>query len=500
MKCSMTSVATIATAMLLLAGNAAVADDSGWYAGGNLGQSRATIDEARIVDGLKTSGFTTASITDDDRHLGYKLFGGYQFDRYLSLEAGYFDLGQFNFAANTMPPGTYRGNLKLNGGNVDLVGTLPLTRRFALLARIGANYADVRDSFSGTGLVVVTDPRRSENATNYKFGFGMQYAFTESLVMRAEAERYRIDDPVERGADIDLISIGLLYRFGRHPAVTEARAEVVPTPVAEPVAVVAAPEPVPEPPAPPPVMPTQQYCSVLDVQFEINRHEIRRQDKEKLAVVGTFLTKYPQTTAVIEGHTDNVGTPGNNMTLSEARAESVVSYLEDHYQIAADRLTAVGYGDTRPRADNSSEEGKRLNRRIDAVIACVSDMAGLAVAPARFTLALRLDFDEDQSAVMPQYHDGLSNVANFLKANPSVTATVEGHSGNVHADPVRAMALSRERAQSVVRYLTDDLGVNPDQVTARGFGESRLRAYGNSAEGRQENRRVNIILNYPESR
>ena len=101
---------------------------------------------------------------------------------------------------------------------------------------------------------------------------------------------------------------------------------------------------------------------------------------------------------------------------------------------------------------------------------------------------------------MPQYHDGLSNVANFLKANPSVTATVEGHSGNVHADPVRAMALSRERAQSVVRYLTDDLGVNPDQVTARGFGESRLRAYGNSAEGRQENRRVNIILNYPESR
>jgi outer membrane protein OmpA-like peptidoglycan-associated protein len=42
--------------------------------------------------------------------------------------------------------------------------------------------------------------------------------------------------------------------------------------------------------------------------------------------------------------------------------------------------------------------------------------------------------------------------------------------------------------------------VNPDQVTARGFGESRLRAYGNSAEGRQENRRVNIILNYPESR
>ena len=103
----------------------------------------------------------------------------------------------------------------------------------------------------------------------------------------------------------------------------------------------------------------------------------------------------------------------------------------------------MGYGDTRPRADNSSEVGKRLNRRIDAVIACVSDMAGLAVAPARFTLALVLEFDEDQSAVTPQYRDGLSNVAMFLKANPSVTATVEGHSGNPHATPERAMEVSR---------------------------------------------------------
>jgi outer membrane protein OmpA-like peptidoglycan-associated protein len=80
------------------------------------------------------------------------------------------------------------------------------------------------------------------------------------------------------------------------------------------------------------------------------------------------------------------------------------------------------------------------------------------------------------------------------------SATVEGHSGNVHADPERAMELSRQRADSVVRYLTDELGVNPAQVSARGFGLSRLNAYGTSAEGQQENRRVNIILNYPESR
>ena len=51
-----------------------------------------------------------------------------------------------------------------------------------------------------------------------------------------------------------------------------------------------------------------------------------------------------------------------------------------------------------------------------------------------------------------------------------------------------------------MRYLTDELGVSPDQVTARGFGQSRPNAYATSAEGRQENRRVNIILNYPDLR
>lgn len=499
MKVSKVSGAALALAVAALAASVAAADDSGWYVGGNIGQSRATIDDARIVDELHASGFITTAITNDDRHLGYKLFGGYQFNRFLSLEGGYFDLGQFGFNAQTLPAGAYRGNIKLNGANVDLLGTLPFTERFGAFARIGVNYADARDSFSGTGFIAVSDPRRSESASNYKFGFGLQYAFTESLVMRAEAERYRIDDPVEHSADVDLISIGLLYRFGRTRPTPPAPAEVLPPPVAPVVAEPApAPAPVVEVVAAPVEMPTQRYCSILDIQFDINRHEIQREDKEKLAVVGTFLNKYPDTAAVIEGHTDNVGTPGHNMTLSEARAESVVQYLESNYQIASARLTAVGYGDTRPRADNATESGKRLNRRIDAIIACVTDMAGLAVAPARFTVAMVLEFEQDKSEIADGDRNGLAKVAAFLKANPSVSATVEGHSGNARSSPEVAMEISRQRAQSVVHYLTVELAVNPAQVSALGLGQTRQHAYGTSAEGRQENRRVNIILNYPE--
>jgi OOP family OmpA-OmpF porin len=204
----------IAMGITAVASMAVVADDSGWYVGGNVGESRATIDEAKIVDGLKDSGFTTTSITDDDRHFGFKVFGGYQFDRFLAVEGGYFDLGQFGFTADTLPAGSYRGNIKLDGANLDLVGTLPFTDRFGAFARVGVEYAYARDSFAGSGMVVVPVSGRWEQATNAKFGFGLQYAFTPSLAMRLEAERYRIDDPVEHGADMDLYSIGLLYRFG----------------------------------------------------------------------------------------------------------------------------------------------------------------------------------------------------------------------------------------------------------------------------------------------
>ncbi|MGA7181473.1 MAG: OmpA family protein [Thiobacillaceae bacterium] len=278
-----------------------------------------------------------------------------------------------------------------------------------------------------------------------------------------------------------------------------AAAAVIPSP---PAAVVVM-EPVPV------VVPvqaqTEQYCSILDIRFEIDRDEMQRKDKEKLAVLGTFMNKYPDTTAVIEGHTDNVGTAEDNMRLSQRRAESVVTYLVDNLHIAPSRLTAVGYGETRPIADNRSQEGKRQNRRIDAVIACATDIAGLTVAPARLTMAMVIEFDPNQAEIKPQFGDGLRKVADFMKANPSVTATVEGNAANLLptpelgllSTPELGMKISQLRAQAVVDYLVGNLGVERSRLSVEAFGDTRRFAYNTSKEGQQENRRVNIIFNYP---
>ena len=259
-------------ALAAIASPFAMADDSGWYGGVNVGQSRAKIDDARITGGLLGGGFTTTSITDDDRDTGYKLFGGYQFNKNFALEGGYFDLGKFGFTATTVPAGTLSGNIRLKGVNLDAVGILPITDKFSAFGRVGLNYAQARDSFTGTGLVNVLNANPSKRDTNVKVGLGLQYAVTEALAMRVEAERYRINDAVGNKGDIDLVSFGLIYRFGGKTPAPAPRAAAP-----EPVAAAPAPQPVavtPPPPPPPAPAPTKVTLSA-DSLFDFGKATVK---------------------------------------------------------------------------------------------------------------------------------------------------------------------------------------------------------------------------------
>lgn len=110
-------------------------DDSYFYGGLSVGQSRAKIDDERITASLLAAGLTTTGMTVDERSAAYKLFGGYQFNRYLGVEGGYFNLGKFGFTSTTTPAGTLSGQIKLRGLNLDLVGTLPLVENLSLIGR-----------------------------------------------------------------------------------------------------------------------------------------------------------------------------------------------------------------------------------------------------------------------------------------------------------------------------------------------------------------------------
>jgi OOP family OmpA-OmpF porin len=390
------------------------------------------------------------------------------------------------------------GTIKIQGLNLDVVGIAPLTQKFSAFARVGLTYIEVKDSFRGTGGVVVTDSNPKKREANWKVGAGLQYDFTRSLGLRTEWERYRVDDGIGNNGDVDMISVGLVYYFGAGEK-SAPRAQAAPPAAPAPVAMAAAPAPKAAPVLVivPVIARTQQYCSILDIQFEINQGTVQHDTEEKMAKVGTFMRKYPDTTAVIEGHSDEVGSSVDNMKLSQQRADNVVNYLVARGGIARSRLEAVGYGETRPIAENNTEAGRRLNRRVNAIIACATDIEGIAPNPARITMAMDMEFDTNRAEVRPQYRDELRKVANFMKANPKVTASVEGHTSNQRGTPAQALQLSQQRAQNVVNALVNDFGIPRNRLSAQGFGGTRRFAYNTSVEGQQENRRVNIILDFP---
>jgi RHS repeat-associated protein len=100
------------------------------------------------------------------------------------------------------------------------------------------------------------------------------------------------------------------------------------------------------------------------VQFETNSATLTDGAKKELDNLVFNMNLFPESTYEIAAHTDNVGNDESNQTLSEQRAKSVVDYLIGQ-GIDASRLTSNGYGETQPRADNATEEGRSRNRRVE---------------------------------------------------------------------------------------------------------------------------------------
>ncbi len=101
--------------------------------------------------------------------------------------------------------------------------------------------------------------------------------------------------------------------------------------------------------------------------FETGSAVLSAEAKDLLDVAIDVLLDNPNAELVVEGHTDNVGDAQFNLALSEARAQAVVDYLVAG-GVSADRLSAIGFGESDPIANNSTEEGRAQNRRIEFVI------------------------------------------------------------------------------------------------------------------------------------
>ncbi|MCX5851377.1 MAG: OmpA family protein [Deltaproteobacteria bacterium] len=106
----------------------------------------------------------------------------------------------------------------------------------------------------------------------------------------------------------------------------------------------------------------------LNVEFDFDKADVKAKYHDEIGKVAAVLKANPEITIVVEGHTDSRGTEKYNEALSQKRADSVKKYIVDKFGIKASRIGAKGYGKSRPIADNATEEGRQINRRVEAAI------------------------------------------------------------------------------------------------------------------------------------
>jgi OOP family OmpA-OmpF porin len=115
---------------------------------------------------------------------------------------------------------------------------------------------------------------------------------------------------------------------------------------------------------PKPAPPKEEVLILRGIHFDFDKSNIKPEWAVVLDEAVQTLTKRPNIKVIIEGHCDGIGTIPYNQKLSERRAKAVYDYFRKK-GISGDRMKTIGYGKTRPKADNATDEGRAINRRVE---------------------------------------------------------------------------------------------------------------------------------------
>jgi len=138
-----------------------------------------------------------------------------------------------------------------------------------------------------------------------------------------------------------------------------------PTPAASTAPPPATPPPAAEPPKSDVTVTGDRLGVPGNIVYETGKAIIKPESEPTLNALKNFMEQNKNFTRIrVEGHTDNVGKPAENMKLSTDRAMAVVTWMAAH-GMSKDRFLAVGFGDTKPIADNKTDDGKAQNRRTE---------------------------------------------------------------------------------------------------------------------------------------
>jgi OOP family OmpA-OmpF porin len=219
-------------ALALAALAAPVLSHASWYGGIGMGNSKT--DEELVANRESTVVNANVAGSDfDDRDLGFKVFGGYQFNSWLAVQLDYTQLGESQLTTdiltiNPAQSGTAVLKRKISGFGADVVLSAPLGQSASIFGKVGAVRSRLEANTRLAGAIVFTNGSASErersitlNETVTRFGLGADWMFNRNAGLRIEYERWmEVGKKFEIGgtgttgeADTDFYSVNFLYRF-----------------------------------------------------------------------------------------------------------------------------------------------------------------------------------------------------------------------------------------------------------------------------------------------
>jgi OOP family OmpA-OmpF porin len=302
----MNIVKSVIAGLAIIASGAALSNS--WYLGETV--SHYVLDDQRALEG-----------DIEGTQAGLQI--GKHFTDNLSVELGYgTNVGHDNFDVISLSSVVWLGDSAANW------------RPYAML---GFNQYDFTDS---SNLAAGHD----DNSSQILFGLGVGTMIADQVQFRADLRGMGGHD--EKGEDVG-VQLSINHMFGQKSA---PAAVAAPAPVAEPVA-----EPEPQ---------VRTITIRLNVEFEFNKDTVKALYGDQLQAIAAAMRVHEDIELVLEGHTDSRGSDTYNADLSTRRAEAVKRKIAADYGIASDRISAVGYGESRPIATNDTDEGRARNRRV----------------------------------------------------------------------------------------------------------------------------------------
>jgi opacity protein-like surface antigen len=230
---TMKKILALATFAALCAAQPALAGETGFYVGADVGQMSVDIDKGDLdtffIDGLASEGLIFDGSSDvDDSDTTYGLTFGYQFMPYLAVEGQYLELGEAKYSASgdifdTFTKETVAADIGMSmdssGFALSVLGILPIQEVWEVYARLGMYFGDTEADFSVTlddGFETITESMsESKSEEEFFYGIGGGYTFNETWNVRVEYTIFQDigDEDLTGEADVDRFVIGLNYRF-----------------------------------------------------------------------------------------------------------------------------------------------------------------------------------------------------------------------------------------------------------------------------------------------